>query len=195
MAIESASIPLPSEIVMPLAGWFLVKDGGHSIWFVFLAALYGSFGNLIGSLVGYWIGAKGGRLLIHRYGKYLFISAEDLDRGEKWFRRYGGIAIFVSRFLPVVRTFISMPAGAARMNIRRFMLLTFLGSYPFVLGLTFGGYLLGRNWERLRESFRNFDIPFAIALLAIIIFFLWHHYRKAWRSSKAQEPSEGNPQG
>ena len=190
MAIESASIPLPSEIVMPLAGWFLVKNGGHSVWFVFLAALLGSLGNLVGSLVGYWIGAKGGRLLVNRFGKFFLISSGDLDRGEKWFQRYGDIAIFASRLLPIVRTFVSMPAGAARMNILRFSILTFLGSYPFVLGLTFGGYLLGANWERLRGPFRNFDIPFALILLIVIAFFFWRHYKKVWHPKSVQE-SEG----
>ena len=182
MAIESMSIPLPSELIMPFAGWFLIKDHGHGIPFVFLAAFYGSLGNLLGSLIGYAIGAAGGRPLVSRFGKYLLISMEDMDKAEGWFRKYGDRAILVSRMLPVVRTFISMPAGAARMDIRKFSVYTFVGSYPFVLGLTFGGYLLGKNWERLRNSFRAFDIPFAVVLVLLIVWFLWRHYRRAWRS-------------
>jgi membrane protein DedA with SNARE-associated domain len=184
MAIESASIPGPSELIMPFAGWFLIKEPGHGLEFVFLAAVFGSLGNLIGSLAAYWVGAAGGRPFVSRFGKYLLISVEDLDKAEVWFKRYGAVAIFVSRMLPVVRTFISMPAGAARMNIWKFSILTFLGSYPFVLGLTIGGYMLGENWDRLRDSFRNFDIPFAIVLISLAAWFFWRRYRKAWRSAR-----------
>ncbi|MSQ32790.1 MAG: DedA family protein [Dehalococcoidia bacterium] len=190
MAIESMSIPLPSELIMPFAGWFLIKDHGHGIAFVFLAAFYGTLGNLLGSWVGYAIGAAGGRPLVSKFGKYLLISIEDVDKAEGWFRKYGDHAILVSRMLPIVRTFISMPAGAARMDIRKFSIYTFIGSYPFVLALTFGGYVLGENWERLRNTFRVFDIPFAIVLVLLIVWFLRRHYRRAWRSKQNETPDK-----
>lgn len=192
MAIESMSIPLPSELIMPFAGWFLIKEQGHGIAYVFLAAFYGTLGNLIGSWVGYAIGAAGGRPLVAKFGKYLLISMEDMDKAEMWFRKYGDRVILISRMLPVVRTFISMPAGAARMDIRKFSIYTFIGAYPFVWAITFGGYVLGENWERLRNSFRAFDIPFAIILALLIVWFFWRHYRKAWRARQNETTDKVN---
>src|SRR3990172_7008430 len=165
MAIESAAIPFPSEIIMPLAGWILVKDHGHGEEYLLLAAFYGALGNTIGSIVAYYAGAWGGRPLLERYGRYVLITHRELDFADRWFARYGERAVFVSRLLPVIRTFISLPAGIARMNVWRFTALTFIGSYPWSLGLAWGGFLLGEHWDRIADYLRPLAIPLALALL------------------------------
>ncbi|MBI3744445.1 MAG: DedA family protein [Chloroflexi bacterium] len=178
MAIESACIPLPSELIMPFAGWFLISDRGHGVEFVFLAALLGALGNVIGSLIAYGVGAYGGRPVLERYGKYVLITRHDVDRSERWFRRHGDITVLVSRLLPVVRTFISLPAGIARMNVWRFSILTFIGSLPFSFALAYGGYKLGEHWTRIRDDMRPFDIPIVIIIVLLIAWYLWRHYRR-----------------
>ena len=116
MAIESAAIPLPSEVIMPLAGWFLIQDKGHPVWYVLIAGIVGALGCVLGSTITYWIGATGGRPLLMRYGKYVLIAPHHIDMADKWFAEKGEATAFFSRLLPVVRTFISLPAGIARMN-------------------------------------------------------------------------------
>ena len=185
MAIESACIPLPSELIMPLAGWFLGSDKGHGIVWVFLLALLGALGNLLGSLVAYYVGAKGGRPLLNRYGKYLLISRHELDLVDRWFTKYGERVAFFSRLLPVVRTFISLPAGISRMNLMKFSLFTFLGAYPFSLGLAYGGYKLGEHWEDLRNAMRPFDIPIIIFIVALVVWYVWRHWKRAWRPEES----------
>jgi membrane protein DedA with SNARE-associated domain len=185
MAIESACIPLPSELIMPLAGWFLGSDKGHGIAWVFLLAFLGALGNLLGSLVAYYIGAKGGRPLLNRYGKYLLISRHELDLADRWFTKYGERVAFFSRLLPVVRTFISLPAGISRMNVMKFSIFTFLGAYPFCLGLAYGGYKLGEHWEDLRNAMRPFDIPIIIAVVLLVVWYVWRHWKRAWRPEES----------
>ena len=185
MALESACIPLPSELIMPLAGWFLGSDKGHGIVWVFLLALLGALGNLLGSLVAYYVGAKGGRPLLNRYGKYLLISRHELDLVDRWFTKYGERVAFFSRLLPVVRTFISLPAGISRMNLMKFSLFTFLGAYPFSLGLAYGGYKLGEHWEDLRNAMRPFDIPIIIFIVALVVWYVWRHWKRAWRPEES----------
>ena len=179
MAIESACIPLPSEVIMPLSGWMLIRDRGLSAIFTALAGFYGAVGCTIGSIIAYWVGAKGGRPLIERYGKYVLISRHDLDRADEWFAKYGDWAIFFSRLMPVVRTFISFPAGVAKMHLGKFLMYTFIGSFPWCFGLAYGGFLLGEHWERLRAAMRPFDIPILAAILALIIFYVYRHVRRA----------------
>ena len=175
MAIESAAIPFPSELIMPLAGWLLIEAKGESAWMLGLAAFYGALGNLLGSWVAYWISLKGGRPLLKKYGRYVLLTQHDVDRAEQWFQKYGELAVFASRLLPVVRTFISIPAGIARMNIWKFSFYTFIGSYPWSLGLVYGGYKLGENWEDLRRVMRPFDFPIA-AIMAVLV--VWFIYRR-----------------
>ena len=172
MAVESAGIPFPSELIMPLAGWMLIQAKGDSVWMVGLAGFYGALGNLLGSLVAYWVSLKGGRPLLFKYGKYVLITRKEVDQAEAWFNKYGDWIVFFSRLLPVVRTFISIPAGIARMNLWKFSILTFVGSFPWSLGLAFGGYLLGENWEDLRSVMRPFDIPILIILGAAAAWFI-----------------------
>jgi membrane protein DedA with SNARE-associated domain len=186
MAIESACIPLPSEIIMPLAGWFLVDDRGLGQQWLLLAAFCGALGNLIGSLAAYAVGAWGGRPLLLRYGRYVLIPRHEVEQAERWFARYGDWAVLVSRVLPVVRTFISLPAGIARMNIWRFSILTFVGSFPWSLGLAWAGFVLGENWERIRDWMRPADIPILIALAALVA---WYIYRRVRTVLRDVEPS------
>jgi membrane protein DedA with SNARE-associated domain len=180
MAIESAAIPLPSEIIMPLAGWMLVKDRGLGEEWLLLAAFCGALGNLLGSLLAYYVGAWGGRPLVLRYGRYVLISHHDLDLADRWFARYGTWTVLVSRLLPVVRTFVSVPAGVARMPVWRFSVYTFAGSFFWSLGLAWAGFVLGENWERIRDWMRPADIPIAIIVVILIGLYVYRHVRRAW---------------
>jgi membrane protein DedA with SNARE-associated domain len=189
MAIESACIPLPSELIMPLAGWMLIEEVGLSYWYLILAGVCGGLGNVIGSWIAYWVGAKGGLPFLRRWGKYILITHDDLDRATLWFDKYGNMITLIARFLPAVRTFISLPAGIARMKLFKFSLYAFIGSFIWSLGLAFGGYILGQNWESLREAMRPFDIPIIAAVLLLIAFyFVWkiRHIRKGEREESGK---------
>ena len=177
MGIESAAIPFPSELIMPLAGWLLIEAKGDSAWMLGMAAFYGALGNLLGSWVAYWISLKGGRPLLKKYGRYLLVTQHEVDRAEEWFQKYGELAVFASRLLPVVRTFISIPAGIARMNFWKFSFYTFLGSYPWSLGLAYGGYKLGENWEDLRRVMRPFDFPIAGIIIVVVVWFIYRRIK------------------
>ncbi len=179
MAVESANIPLPSEIIMPFSGWFLIRDRGLDASYVVLAGLYGAIGCTVGSVVSYWVGALGGRPLVERYGRYVLLSHKDLDLADRWFARWGSWAVFIARLLPVIRTFISFPAGISRMHFGRFTVLSFLGSFPWCVGLAYGGYLLGEHWEELRQVMRPFDIPIIAAVLVLIGIYVFRRLRSA----------------
>ena len=146
MAIESACIPLPSEIIMPFAG-YLVSTGRFNL---FLVATAGALGCNLGSAVAYAVGRYGGRPAIDRWGAWVMLSHADLDRAERFFARYGSITVFVARLLPVIRTFIALPAGIAQMPQVRFHVYTFLGSWPWCFGLAYVGMKLGEAWDRAR---------------------------------------------
>ena len=178
MAIESACIPFPSEIIMPLAGWFLVEDRGHGWEYLLLAGFYGALGNLIGSLVAYYVGMWGGRPFLLRYGRWVLITPREIDLADRWFSRYGEITVFASRMLPVVRTFISLPAGIARMNVWRFSILSFVGAFPWSLGLAWVGYLLGENWEDISNYMRPVSIPIAMAVVLLAGYFVYRRIRE-----------------
>jgi membrane protein DedA with SNARE-associated domain len=178
MAIESACIPLPSEIIMPFSG-YLVYTGRFNIWLVSIA---GAFGCVVGSLVAYWVGMYGGRPLIERYGKYLLISHHDLNLADRWFARFGEVIVFVSRLLPAVRTFIAFPAGVARMNLKKFIVYTFAGSLPWCFGLAYVGKKLGEQWDRdprLRNLFHRFDFVIGILIVLVVGWWIWRHFRHA----------------
>lgn len=177
MAIESASIPLPSEIIMPLAGWMLVKEQLLPVSYVLVAGLYGALGCTIGSIVAYVVGMWGGRPFLEKYGKYILISHRDLALADKWFYKSGKWAIFVSRLLPVVRTFISLPAGIARMNVAWFLVYSFIGSFIWCTGLAYGGYLLGEHWEQIRTVMRPFDPFIGFLIIVLIAFYIYRHVR------------------
>ena len=188
MAIESAAIPLPSELIMPLAGWMLVKDRGLGEEWLLLAAFFGALGNTLGSIVAYYAGAWGGRSLVTRYGKYVLISSHDLDLADRWFQRWGNMAVLVARLMPVIRTFISVPAGVSRMPIWQFIAYTFVGSYFWSLGLAWAGFALGENWEDLRAWMRPADIPIIIVLGILVTWYVYRHVKRAWGE---QPPPQG----
>ena len=171
MAIESACIPLPSEIIMPFSG-YLVSTGEMNLWLVGLA---GAVGCVLGSIVAYYAGAWGGRPFIEKYGKYILISYHDLDLADRWFQRHGDITIFVGRLLPVIRTFIAFPAGVARMNLWRFNLYTFAGSYIWSLGLAWIGMKLGEHWNTLGVYFHRFDAAIGVILLIAVVWYVRRH--------------------
>ena len=176
MAIESACIPLPSEIIMPFAG-YLVSRGQMSLWGVGLA---GAIGCVLGSLVAYWVGMYGGRPLIEKYGRYVLISRQDLEMADRWFGRYGEAIVFTSRMLPAVRTFIAFPAGVARMNLTRFVIYTFAGSLPWCLALAYVGQKLGEQWnkdERLKTLFHQFDFVIGIIVLLAAVWWVRRHLK------------------
>ena len=191
MAVESAAIPFPSELIMPLAGWLLIQAKGGSVWWVLLAGFYGGLGNLLGSLVAYWVSLKGGRPLLLKYGKYVLMSNDEVDKAETWFNKYGEWAVFIGRLLPVVRTFISIPAGLARMNLWRFSLYTFAGSFIWSLGLAYGGFLLGENWEDLRAVMRPFDIPILLILAAGAVWLLVHRIKSIRAQNRTNDAANG----
>ncbi|HXH49798.1 MAG TPA: DedA family protein [Terriglobia bacterium] len=168
MAIESACIPLPSEIIMPFSG-YLVSAGHFSLWGV---AVAGALGCNLGSIVAYYIGAVGGRPLAERYGHYVLVTRHDLAMADRFFARYGDWAVFIARLLPVVRTFIALPAGIARMNFARFNIYTFLGSLPWCLALAYAGMKLGERWETLGPYFHRFDTVFLVVLVVGGVWFI-----------------------
>ena len=173
MGIESACIPLPSEIIMPFSG-YLVFTGRFKLAWV---ALAGAVGCNVGSLVAYYVGALGGRPLAEKYGRYVLVTRHDLELADRWFARYGDWAVFFARLLPVVRTFIALPAGVARMNFLRFNIYTFLGSLPWCLALAYAGLKLGERWTILRQYFHRFDTAI---LILIVIAGAWF-VRSRWR--------------
>jgi membrane protein DedA with SNARE-associated domain len=187
MAIESACIPFPSEVIMPLAGWFLVKDRGHGEEYLLLAGFYGALGNTIGSLVAYYAGAWGGRPFLERYGKYLLITPKEVAWADRWFAKYGDITVFATRLMPVIRTFISLPAGIARMNVWRFTALTFAGAFPWSIALAWAGYQLGENWEDLTDYFRPVTIPILVVIIAIGAYLLYRRIRELRHAGSYEE--------
>lgn len=180
MAIESAAIPLPSELIMPLAGWKLIADQGKSWHWILLAGLFGAIGNTVGSWVAYYAGLYGGRPFAEKYGKYILVSRHDLDLADRFFDRWGNWAIFTSRLLPVVRTFISVPAGISKMPIWQFTVYTFAGAFIWSVGLAYGGFKLGENYEDLRNWMRPLDYPIAIVIAIGLAWYVYRHVKRAW---------------
>jgi membrane protein DedA with SNARE-associated domain len=177
MAIESACIPLPSEIIMPFAG-YLVSIGKFSL---IGAATAGALGCNIGSTVAYYVAASGGRAAFERFGKYVLISHADLERADRFFARYGSATVFFGRLLPVIRTFIAFPAGMARMPMLKFQIYTFIGSWPWCFALAYVGYLLGARWDSdptLRKLFHDFDAVIVVVALAGAAWFVWSRWRE-----------------
>jgi membrane protein DedA with SNARE-associated domain len=178
MAIESAMIPLPSELILPYAG-FLVSDPSQlepltgGTWNYWIVVVVATIGNTIGSLVGYAIGAWGGRPFLERYGKYLLIRPHEIELADQFFQRYGAATAFFSRLLPIVRTFISFPAGVARMPVLTFIVYSTAGAFLWSMLLVFAGVQLGANWVEIRHALQPFDLAIAIAGVAAIALFIW----------------------
>ena len=178
MTLESALIPIPSEVTMPFSG-SLVALGQFNIWFVVLA---GTLGNLFGSLLAYFLGYWGEesvvRRLIVKYGKYLLISEHEYDQSERWFRVHGELIVLLSRVLPVLRTFISLPAGVAKMKLPKFITYTVVGSLIWSFVLTEFGIVLGRNWKTLGVYFHKFDIVIVVACVLVVVWYVWHKLKR-----------------
>lgn len=173
MAVESANIPVPSEVIMPFSG-FLVSQNLFSFWGV---VFWGALGNLAGSLFSYWLGFRWGRRALP-YAKYLLIHEHDITAAERWFARFGNAAAFVSRLLPVVRTFISFPAGIFRVPLASFLLYTFAGSFLWSAFLAYLGVVLGENWHILESYFRTFDVAIVAAGAAAAAWWIYRHFSR-----------------
>ena len=173
MAIESACIPLPSEIIMPFAG-FLVFKGEMVLWMV---AVAGALGCVVGSIPAYYLGMYGGRPLVEKYGKWVLISHKDLKWADHAFEKHGDIIIFIGRLLPAVRTFIAFPAGVARMHMGKFILYTFVGSLIWCYLLAFAGFKMGEHWESLKVYFHEFHYVIAGAGLIFVVWYLKRHFK------------------
>jgi membrane protein DedA with SNARE-associated domain len=176
MAIQSACIPIPSEIIMPFAGYALA----HSQATLILLTTLASLGCNLGSIPAYWVGARGGRPMVERFGKYVLLSRRDLDLAEKFFAHYGAITVLLGRMLPIVRTFIAFPAGIAKMNQVRFHVYTFIGSWPWCYVLAYVGMKLGARFQtdpRFKEIFHRFHLSVEAVILAGIVWFVWTHWK------------------
>ncbi len=178
MMIESAMIPLPSELILPFAG-FMVSDptqvepltgGPWSFWIIVIVA---TVGNTAGSLIAYAIGAYGGRPFLERYGRYLLIRPHEIEAADHFFARYGAATVFFGRLLPIVRTFISFPAGVTRMPLAKFIAYSTAGAVPWSIALTFAGVQLGASWRQIREALQPFDLLIAVGVVIVALVLLW----------------------
>jgi len=172
MAIESACVPLPSEIIMPFSG-SLVASGRFNLW---LVALAGAFGCLVGSVAAYVAGYFGGRPFVEKYGKWVLLSERELAWADRLFRKYGSPTVFITRLLPIIRTFISLPAGIARMPFGRFCFYTFVGSFPWCLLLAYVGLKLGERWAEIRGFMHRFDLVIAALIVVGVVAWLYLHF-------------------
>ena len=179
MAIESACIPLPSELIMPFAGYLVFSGAMKLLW----VATAGAIGCNLGSLIAYEIGAYGGRPLVERYGRWVLMGKHELDWADRFFARWGYLAVFVARMLPVVRTFIALPAGIARMPRLRFHLYTFLGSWPWCFLLAWFGMKMGENWRELGKYLHKFDVVIVVVIAAGIIWFVRSHWKNRLKTA------------
>ncbi len=193
MVLESACVPIPSEVTMLFGGAlasapFLAPEQRLSLVAV---ALVGTVGNLVGSWLAYWAGYAGGRPAVHRWGRYLLLRPHEIDRAHDWFERYGEAAVFFGRFIPVVRTFISLPAGVARMNFWKFSVFTFLGCLPWTFGLALLGYQLGVRWVEVERLLRPVAWLIAAAIIAFVAWWVWSRLRS--RASGTEPPPTSEP--
>jgi len=192
MAIESAMVPLPSELILPYAG-FLVSDlsaiepltGGP--WSFWIVVIVGTIGNTLGSLIAYAIGAWGGRPFLQRWGKYLLIRQHEIELADRFFEKYGPATAFFSRLLPVVRTFISFPAGVARMPLGKFIFYSTAGAFLWSTLLVFAGQQLGENWVQIRHALEPFDLAIAIGVVALVLVFIWWRLGMPGRPKRTED--------
>jgi membrane protein DedA with SNARE-associated domain len=188
MSLESACIPLPSELIMPFAGALTtvaIAQSVHRAPLNFhLVALAGAFGCALGSAVAYWVGAKGGREFVFRYGKYVLLKRRDVESSDRWFQRQGPAAVFIARLLPIVRTFISLPAGIARMPFWPFLILSFVGSVPWCYFLAYVGIKFADSLETLKTYFHRADLAIGLLIVAAFAYWLRHHLKP-----DAEEPA------
>lgn len=184
MAIQSACVPLPSEVIMPFAGAVLAHGQAQLI----LLATIASLASNVGSIPAYWVGARGGRPMVERYGSYLLLSRHDLDRVDQFFTRFGSFAVLIGRMLPIIRTFIAFPAGVAKMNLVRFHLYTFIGSWPWCYVLAYLGMKLGdrfRTDPTFKAVFQRFHLGVEALLVLGLVWFVWTHWKNRIRTEPA----------
>lgn len=180
MALETVVFPIPSEIVMPLAGWKLIADEGLGWYWLPLAGVFGAIGSTLGALGVYYIAKWGGQPFVRKYGRWVLISRDDLDTADRFFERWGNWAVFFGRMVPLVRSLVSVPAGLVDMPVLRFTIYTFLGSFVWALGLAYGGYQLGENYEDVRSWMSPADYPIAAVLAALVVWYVYRHVKKVW---------------
>jgi membrane protein DedA with SNARE-associated domain len=176
MALQSACIPIPSEVIMPFAGYKL----GHSLADLCILATVASLASNLGSIPAYYLGAKGGRPMIEHYGRYILLNRHDIDLADRFFARFGSLAVLIGRMLPIVRTFIAFPAGIAKMSQVRFHIYTFIGSWPWCFALAYIGMKLGSRWDsdpRFKAVFHRFQLGVELVLVAAIVWFIWTHWK------------------
>jgi membrane protein DedA with SNARE-associated domain len=194
MAIESCGIPLPSEVVMPVAGILVASgrllQGVNPVVALLLVALAGTLGCLIGSIAAYGIGSAGGRPLLLKYGQYVLISQHDADGADRFFHRWGSATTFFSRLLPVVRTYISLPAGIAKMPFGKFCLYTLLGSFPWCLLLAYIGTVIGDHLSQLSPIFHSLEAVILLAVVVLVVLYIWRHIRNDRRTRTTHEAVE-----
>jgi len=192
VALETIVAPIPSEVILPMAGWKVSQSAADPSvvepltgigWNLPLAIALATVGSVLGAVVGYFIGAWGGRPLLDRYGRYVGIGADDLDRADRWFDRWGGWAVFLGRMVPLVRTFVSYPAGISRMPMGRFLLFSTLGSLPWNAALIVAGFVVGENYEEIERAIKPFEYVVYAGVLALVAFFVIR-----WRLGKRRRP-------
>ena len=180
MALQSACIPIPSEVIMPFAGYKL----GHGWMDLVILATVASLASNLGSIPAYYLGAKGGRPMVERYGRYILLNRHDLDLADRFFAKFGSIAVLIGRMLPIVRTFIAFPAGIAKMNQVRFHIYTFIGSWPWCFVLAYIGMKLGSHWDsdpRFKAVFHKFQVGVELVIVVGIAYFIWTHWKNRTR--------------
>lgn len=202
MAIESAMVPLPSELILPLGG-FMVSSAAQiepltgQPWSFWIVVIVATLGNTLGSLVAYAIGAYGGRPFLERYGRYLLIRDHEIEAADRFFERYGAATVFFGRLLPIVRTFISFPAGVTRMPIGKFIAYSTAGALPWSIALVWAGVLLGDNWVEIRELLKPFDLAIAVGVIVLFAALLWWRLGMPGRPKRnpapVAEPADSEP--
>ena len=196
VALETIVAPIPSEVILPMAGWKVSQSAADPSvvepltglpWNIALAVAFATLGSLVGALVGYAIGAWGGRPILDRWGRYVGITAEDLDRADRWFAKYGSWAVFLGRMVPLVRTFVSYPAGISRMHLGRFMLYSTLGSLVWNFALIYAGFLLGENYEEIEAALKPYEnvIYFVVLVVLGILVARWIIGKRRGRAEAA----------
>ena len=191
MAIESAMVPLPSELILPYAG-FLVSDTSQiepltrGPWSFWIVAIVATIGNTLGSLIAYAIGAYGGRPFLERYGRYLLIRPHEIELADRFFEKYGNATVFIGRLLPIVRTFISFPAGVARMPIGPFVIYSTAGAFIWSILLVYAGTVLGAHWVDIRHALQPFDLGIAVGVVAAVLGFIWWRLGMPGRPGRAK---------
>ena len=197
MGIESAMIPLPSELILPMAGWMVsdptqVEPLTRGPWGFWVVVVVATLGNTIGSLVAYAIGAYGGRPFLQRYGKYLLIREHEIEIADRFFADHGAATVFFGRLLPIVRTFISFPAGVTRMPLPKFIAYSTAGAVPWSIALVYAGTVLGGNWKDIRKALQPFDLLIAVLVVAGFVLLVWLRIgRPGWPKKKDADAAAG----